>query len=143
MQQDPSNNVNMGSAYSVDALKRGRLTPLPERVKIVSWVTEAVIAGARKRKACDWANVSIRTLQRWCDEDGHVGSDKRPEAVHATPKSSLTDAERESILLVCSEKEFASLPPSQIVPILADRGVYIASEATFYRVLMGRWAVKA
>jgi putative transposase len=31
--------------------------------------------------------------------------------------------------------EFASLPPSQIVPILADRGEYICSESTFYRIL--------
>jgi len=38
-------------------------------------------------------------------------------------------------LQVCNQKEFASLPPSQIVPILADRGIYIGSEASFYRVL--------
>jgi putative transposase len=31
--------------------------------------------------------------------------------------------------------EFSSLPPSQIVPILADRGEYICSESTFYRIL--------
>lgn len=31
--------------------------------------------------------------------------------------------------------EFADLPPSQIVPTLADRGIYIASESTFYRIL--------
>ncbi|PSY40361.1 hypothetical protein C7B19_26835 [Escherichia coli] len=31
--------------------------------------------------------------------------------------------------------EFASLPPNVIVPTLADRGTYIASESTFYRVL--------
>ncbi len=118
------------------------MTPLLERKKIVSWVVEAVIAGARKRRACEMANVSIRTLQRWCDEDGCVGSDKRPDAAHSTPKSSLTDTERERILSVCSEKEFASLPPSQIVPILADRGVYIASEATFYRVLKAAGQLK-
>lgn len=31
--------------------------------------------------------------------------------------------------------EFADLPPSQIVPSLADRGIYIASESTMYRIL--------
>jgi transposase InsO family protein len=36
---------------------------------------------------------------------------------------------------VCHSKEFASLPPSQIVPRLADQGRYIASESSFYRVL--------
>ena len=30
---------------------------------------------------------------------------------------------------------FASLTPHKIVPKLADEGVYLASESTFYRVL--------
>jgi putative transposase len=30
---------------------------------------------------------------------------------------------------------FGSLPPSQIVPLLADEGRYLASESSFYRVL--------
>ncbi len=32
-------------------------------------------------------------------------------------------------------EEYADLPPSQIVPILADNGKYIASESNYYRVL--------
>jgi len=39
------------------------------------------------------------------------------------------------ILLTCNEPEFAALPPGQIVPILADQGLYIGSERSFYRVL--------
>ena len=31
--------------------------------------------------------------------------------------------------------EYASLPPSQVIPALADKGVYLASESTCYRVL--------
>jgi putative transposase len=31
--------------------------------------------------------------------------------------------------------EFKDLPPSQIVPRLADRGIYVASESTLYRLL--------
>ncbi len=30
---------------------------------------------------------------------------------------------------------YQSLPPSQIEPKLADKGIYIASESSFYRVL--------
>ena len=33
------------------------------------------------------------------------------------------------------KKEFMNLPPSQIVPKLADFSIYIASESSFYRVL--------
>jgi len=51
------------------------------------------------------------------------------------PMNKLTPEERERIVAVCNEPEFASLPPSQIVPKLADRGEYLASESSFYRVL--------
>lgn len=34
-----------------------------------------------------------------------------------------------------NEERFASMPPCQIVPILADEGVYLASESTIYRIL--------
>jgi transposase InsO family protein len=44
-------------------------------------------------------------------------------------------SEREAILEVCASEAYASLPPSQIVPQLADTGVYLASESTMYRVL--------
>lgn len=45
------------------------------------------------------------------------------------------EAERQQVLALCNSPEFASLPPNVIVPTLADKGVYIASESTFYRIL--------
>ncbi|SDE66184.1 Transposase InsO and inactivated derivatives [Belnapia rosea] len=39
------------------------------------------------------------------------------------------------MLDTCNSPAFESLPPSQIVPRLADEGRYIASEASFYRIL--------
>ena len=36
---------------------------------------------------------------------------------------------------IANSKEFRDLSPKQIVPKLADRGDYVASESTFYRVL--------
>ena len=39
------------------------------------------------------------------------------------------------MVVVCHESRFADLPPSQIVPRLADEGTYLASESSFYRVL--------
>jgi hypothetical protein len=39
------------------------------------------------------------------------------------------------ILLTCNEPKYADLPPGQIVPDLADQGIYIGSERSFYRVL--------
>ncbi len=52
-----------------------------------------------------------------------------------TPANKLSQAERERILATANSPEFAGLPPSQMVPRLADQGEYLASEASFYRVL--------
>jgi Transposase and inactivated derivatives len=52
-----------------------------------------------------------------------------------TPPNALSDKERDEIVKVCADPEYSSLPPSQIVPALADKGIYLASESTFYRVL--------
>ncbi len=51
------------------------------------------------------------------------------------PAHALTQAEREQILNVANEPRFADLPPARIVPMLADEGLYIASESSFQRVL--------
>jgi len=47
----------------------------------------------------------------------------------------LSGEECATILSLCNSTEFASLPPSQIVPKLADQGRYLASESSFYRIL--------
>ena len=47
----------------------------------------------------------------------------------------LLKHEVSEIVDICNSSEFAYLPPNQIVPSLADKGIYIASESTFYRVL--------
>ena len=110
------------------------MTSLPDRQQFVSLLDEAVAAGANKVAASAELNLSLRTLQRWM-EDGAVRSDARPTAIRPTPANALSQAEREAILALCNRPEFASLPPSQIVPRLADQGRYVASESTFYRVL--------
>ena len=73
----------------------------------------------------------MRTVQRWA----HRAEDGRPGATRAAPSNKLSAAERERVLAIANEPEHASLAPHQIVPRLADEGVYVASESTFYRVL--------
>ena len=55
--------------------------------------------------------------------------------MHATPSHALSQAERAKLLSVANEPRFASVPPARIVPMLADEGVYLASESSFTRVL--------
>lgn len=84
--------------------------------------------------ACEEADICLRTYRRWV-KAGQVQSDQRPEAKRSTPQNKLSDGEKAAILATCNQPEYASLPPSQIVPRLADKGIYMASESSFYRVL--------
>lgn len=58
------------------------------------------------------------------------------------PANKLSAAERVVVLDACNSKAFVSLPPSQIVPKLADQGRYLASESTFYRILCANGQVQ-
>jgi transposase InsO family protein len=93
-------------------------------------VAEAVAAGARRWKACELLGIAVRTLERWGDdrEDGRHGPKREPA-------NKLSATERRRIVAVATSTEFRDESPKQIVPSLADRGVYIGSESTFYRVL--------
>jgi putative transposase len=71
--------------------------------------------------------------QRW-QADDDVRPDRRPGR-RFEPANKLSEDERSKLLAVANSAEFGDLPPSQIVPRLADRGEYVASESTFYRVL--------
>ena len=98
-------------------------------------IDEACAAGARVTAACRIVEISQRTLQRWRAE-GEVKADgRKPAGLQREPANKLSEAERRQILAIANEPEFAHMPTSQIVPILADRGRYIASESSFYRVL--------
>jgi len=64
-----------------------------------------------------------------------VTVDKRPGAIRPEPSNKLSEQKRQKIESTCNEAKFAYLPPSQIVPILLDDGIYHGSEASYYRVL--------
>jgi len=111
---------------------RGSLTSTANRATTIELVNEAVANGARQHLACEEIGISERTLQRWSKEGAE---DQRPLVQRPTPANKLTDEECATILEVVNQPEFKNLPPSQIVPALADQGIYIASESTIYRVL--------
>lgn len=114
------------------------MTPAQDRRQIIALIDEALAAGARPITACAEFGLHPRTLRRWRDTDGAVCEDGRPTAERPAPFNKLDDEERDRIVATCNDPEFASLPPSQIVPRLADQNIYIASESSFYRVLQER-----
>jgi transposase InsO family protein len=99
---------------------------------MLTLIDEAVAAGARLSAACGILNLSTRSVDRWRAQDG--GDDRRKGPVTA-PAHKLSQAERAAVLAAANSAEFRDKSPRQIVPTLADRGEYIASESTFYRVL--------
>ncbi len=102
---------------------------------MIKLIDEACNMGARLVEACRILMISPRTLQRW-RENGEIKADGRKEAgSQCEPANKLSEQERQMILKTTNQPEFASMSPNQIVPVLADRGQYIASESSFYRVL--------
>ena len=105
------------------------------RKQVVADIDESMRCGARQSKACALMGIAATTLRRWRPSGGAVLCDQRPHAKRPEPRNKLSLKERESILEVCNSEAYSQLPPSQIVPRLADDGRYLASESTFYRVL--------
>ena len=82
-------------------------------------IEAARLQGAPLQEACVIVGIGLRTYRRW--KAG--GDDGRPLAARPEPAHKLSEAEREAIVAVCNEPRFASLPPSQILPRAARRGV--------------------
>ena len=99
---------------------------------ILRLIGDAVEAGARFDKACEMLELSARTVARWRDEGG--GVDRRG-APSLPPVHALSEQERAAIVARATSPEYRDLSPKQIVPLLADKGEFVASESSFYRVL--------
>lgn len=105
-----------------------------DREIAIKLIEEAKANGAREHKACEVIGISHRTLFRWKNSKT-PNEDQRPHVKRPKPHNKLDEDERKKVIEIVSKPEFKSLPPSQIVPRLADKGIYIASESTMYRIL--------
>ena len=105
-----------------------------DRVTAVMLINEARENGARLKPACEELNISERTYQRWTKE-GDVKKDQRPLIKRPIPKNKLSQEERNEVIKTVNSPKYADLAPSQIVPKLADEGIYLASETTIYKIL--------
>jgi putative transposase len=94
-------------------------------------IAEAQQSGARLEAACQVIGVSARTIQRWKRlpdvEDRRCGPRHRPG-------NALSAREEAEVLALVTSAEYGHLSPKQLVPRLADKGRYLASESTMYRL---------
>lgn len=110
---------------------RGERVSLAIRQQAVTDILEAKNSGCRISSACEAIGLNKRTFERWrADASG----DKRKGPL-TVPGNKLTDEERRKILETVNSKEYRDKAPSQIVPALADKGEYLASESSMYRIL--------
>jgi putative transposase len=108
---------------------RGRRHSGDERVRIRALFDEAVANGARPKCAAAIIGIHLRTLLRWQtkSEDDRKGP--------KTCSHKLTSQEQAHVLETLTSPLYRDLPPAQVVAKLADRGHYLASESTMYRLL--------
>lgn len=109
---------------------------LEQRQHTALIINDAIEAGCGVARACKEAGIDRRTFRRWTAAgSAQVSADARPDAVRPVPSNRFSDEERARVLASCHEARFADVPPSQMVPVLADEGIYQGSESTYYRVL--------
>lgn len=109
---------------------------LHQRTTLLSLVCQACENGARLVRACRQIGLSARTVQRWLRPESAQGDHRqRGKRAYVRPPNKLSEQERQAALEILNSDEFKDLPPSQIVPRLADQGCYVASESTLYRLL--------
>lgn len=98
-----------------------------ESIKLID---EAVSNGARKAVICNDSGIGVKTLDRWrmSFKDKRKGSKR-------SPANKLKPNEIDEIIKISTSEKYVDKTPNEIVPMLADKGIYIASESSFYRVL--------
>ncbi|MDD9305280.1 MAG: DDE-type integrase/transposase/recombinase, partial [Desulfobacter sp.] len=102
-----------------------------DKQSVLQLISEVCKSGARKNIAARLLGLTIRTLQRWAKS----GMTDKRKGSRATPANKMSDAERQQIIKILESPEFAGLNPNQIVPRLADQGIFLGSESTKYRIL--------
>ena len=103
--------------------KRGRLITEKDRSQAIILINEASNNGARRFKACEILDISLRTFERWRKERGV--KDKRKGAEKFV-RNKLSQEEREKVISTVNSEEYRDLPPCKIVPLLASSGKYIS-----------------
>jgi len=109
-----------------------------EKQDILDFVHFYVILGiVRLSILCHYIGVSERTIQRW---NVHGVDDKRKGAEKQVVRK-LSEEERENLYRIACSEEYVDLNPHEIFNSMLDKGIYIASESSFYRVLKEKKAI--
>ncbi|EAU67410.1 transposase [Stigmatella aurantiaca DW4/3-1] len=102
-----------------------------ERQRLMAHIARALQEGVRLKTACAELGISARTVHRW--RDPSHAEDRRGNT-RRCPANKLSEQERSRLLAMLASSAFRGVSPKRLVPILADQGIYLASESTLYRL---------
>lgn len=106
---------------------------MKEKSRLIEHIQDAVSSGARQGKACEAIGLTPRRFYRWkkCIEDGRKGG-------YRAHKQKLTEKEKDNIIETYNHPDVYHMPIKGALATLLDKGVYLASPATVYRVFHER-----
>ena len=103
-----------------------------DKQDILDFIDFYVVLGIVHQKTlCKYLGISVRTIQRW-RKNGTA--DKRKGSERKIPRK-LKPEERRRIYQELCSPEYKDLNPNEIYNSLLDKGIYLASSRTFYRIL--------
>jgi putative transposase len=102
---------------------------------ILALLDEAVANKARRAMACEAMGISPRMQERWRSLEREGKNQDRRYGPNTEPANKMSASERKEILRMINTPRFRDMSPNQIVPLLADLGIYIGSESTIHRVM--------
>jgi len=109
-----------------------------EKQEILDFVNLYVILGiVRLSVLSEHLGISQRTIQRW---NRNGVEDQRKGAVKNVARK-LSEHERYEIYLIACSSEYKDMNPNEIYNSLLDKGIYLASESSFYRILREKKAL--
>src|SRR5574344_2051596 len=109
-----------------------------EKQEILDFVNLYVILGiVRLSILSKHLGISERTIQRW-NKNG-VDDHRKGSAKNVVRK--LSESERDELYLVACSDEYKDMNPHEVYNSLLDKGIYFASESSFYRVLREKKAL--
>jgi transposase InsO family protein len=97
---------------------------------ILEVIDTVVQMGGTQDAATKRLGLAKRTVERWRGSPDDMRHGPKSE-----PANKLSEDEREEMRVIANSPEYRDLPPCQIVPRLADKGLYVGSESSFRRVL--------
>ncbi len=109
-----------------------------QKQDILDFVNFYCILGiVRLSVLCRHIGVSERTIQRW----NLYGVDDKRKGAQKHVVRKLTDEQCDEIYRVACSEEYKDMNPHEVYNSLLDKGIYLASESSFYRILRKHKAI--